>query len=119
MYQIVSALNGFIREEMIPNPFEFISDNEMVAILFLSLFGGKVLYKIAFSMCGIFHSRRGNKVLGSIGYMFFYYINVQVLIKLSQWFENTNLIFSIYIIFVMAMFIVLNKINSGIRQNII
>ena len=51
--------------------------------------------------------------------MFFYYINVQVLIKLSQWFENTNLIFSIYIIFVMAMFIVLNKINSGIRQNII
>ncbi len=51
--------------------------------------------------------------------MFFYYINVQVLIKLSQWFENTNLIFSIYIIFVMAMFIVLNKIKSGIRQNII
>ena len=37
MYQIVSALNGFIREEMIPNPFEFISDNEVVAILFFAL----------------------------------------------------------------------------------
>ena len=48
MYQIVSALNGFIREEMIPNPFEFISDNEVVAILFFALFGGKILYKIAF-----------------------------------------------------------------------
>ena len=82
MYQIVSALNGFIKEEMMPNPFEFISDNEVVAILFFALFGGKLLYKIAFAMCGIFHSRRENKILGSIGYMFFYYINVRVLITL-------------------------------------
>lgn len=119
MYQIVSTLNGFIREEMMPNPFEFISDNEVVAILFFALFGGKLLYKIAFDMCGVFYKRGSNKILGSIGYMFFYYINVQVLIKLSQWFENTKLIFSIYIIFVMAMFIVLNKIKSVIRQNII
>lgn len=71
MYQIVSALNGFIKEEMMQNPFEFISDNEVVAILFFALFGGKLLYKIAFAMCGIFHSRSGNKIIGSIGYIFF------------------------------------------------
>ena len=71
MYQIVSALNGFIREKMMPNPFKFISDNEVVAILFFVLFGGKLLYKIVFAMCGIFHSRSGNKILGSISYIFF------------------------------------------------
>lgn len=119
MYQIVSILNGFIREDIMPNPFEFASNNGVVVILFFSLFGGKLLHKIAFEMCGIFHSKNGNKTLGSIGYMFFYYINVQVLIKLSQWFENTNLIFSIYIIFVIAMFIGLYKVKNVIRQNII
>ena len=119
MYQIVSALNGFIREKMMPNPFKFISDNEVVAILFFALFGGKLLYKIAFDMCGVFYKRGSNKILGSIGYMFFYYINVKLLIKLSQWFQNINLIFSLYIVFVIGMFIILNKGKRIIKQNII
>lgn len=92
MYQIVSALNGFIREEIMPNPFEFIFDNEATAILFFSIFGGKLLYKIAFNMCGIFYDKGKNKTLGSIGYMFFYYINVQILLKLNQLFNNVSLI---------------------------
>lgn len=116
MYQIVSTLNGFIREEMMPNPFEFISDNEVVAILFFALFGGKLLYKIAFDMCGIFYCRRENKILGSIGYMFFYYINVEFLFKLSQLSNNVSLICSLYIVFVIGMFILLNKIKIGINK---
>lgn len=119
MYQIVSAMNGFIREEMMPNPFEFISDNEMVAILFFALFGGKALYKIAFDMCGVFYKSGSNKILGSIGYMFFYYINVQVLIKLCQCFQDITLIMFIYMVFVIVMFVVLSKVKSVIRQNII
>ena len=119
MYQIISRLNSLIREELIPNPFEFISDNEVVAILFFALIGGKLLYKIAFSMCGFFHSRNGNKTLGSIGYMFFYYINVQTLLKLSQLFNNVNLICSLYIVFVIGMFILLNKIKVGINKIIV
>lgn len=119
MYQIVSALNGLIREEMIPNPFEFMFQNPIIAILFFSLIGGKILQDIAYTMCGILYKSRSNKFLGSIGYMFFYCINVQVLIKLSQWFQNTNIIISIYIIFVIAIFLTLYKIKSIIRQNII
>lgn len=119
MYQIISALNGFIREEIIPNPFEFIFDDEITTILFFSLFGGKLLYKIAFNMCGVFYNTGKNKLLGSIGYMFFYYINVQTLLKLSRLFNNVNLICSLYIVFVIGMFILLNKIKVGINKNIV
>lgn len=119
MYQIISAFNAIVREEFMPNPFEFISDNQLVAILFFSLFGGKLLYKIAFSMCGIFYSRRGNKTLGSIGYMFFYCINVTTLLKLSQLFNSVSLICTLYIVFVIGMFILLNKIKMGISNIVI
>ena len=115
MYQIVSILNGFIRETMISNPFEFISDNEMVAILFFSLFGGKVLYKIAFSMSGIFYSRRGNKTLGSIGYMFFYSLNVWILLRLQTLTQNITLILSLYNIIIIILFWGLVKIKKTIN----
>lgn len=53
-YKIISALNGFIREDMMPNPFEFISDNELIVALFTYLIGGLILHVISFAMCGIF-----------------------------------------------------------------
>lgn len=70
-------------------------------------------------MCGIFHSRRGNKTIGSMGYMFFYYINVVTLLKLSQLCNNVSLICFLYIVFVIGMFILLNKIKIGLNKVII
>lgn len=119
MYQIISALNGFIREEMIPNPFDFMSDNQLMVMLFTYLIGGMILHIVSFSMCGVFYKSRSNKTLGSIGYMFFYCINVQVLIKLCQWFQDINLVIWIYMLFVILMFIVLYKVKNILRQNII
>lgn len=71
MYEIVSLLNSVIREQAFSNPFEYITDNQLTAILMFSLFGSAVLNKIAFRMCGVFYRSRSNKTLGSIGYMFF------------------------------------------------
>lgn len=119
MYKIISALNGFIREEMIPNPFEFISDNQLIVMLFTYLIGGTILHIISFSMVGVFYRRGQAPVLGSLGYMFFYCINVQVLIKLNLWLQNINLIMYIYIIFVIVMFFILYKIKIVLRQNFI
>lgn len=116
MYQIISVFNAIVREEFMSNPFEFISDNQLVVMLFFALFGGKLLYKIAFSMCGIFHSQGWNKTLGSIEYMFFYCINVGVLLKLSQLFDNVGLICTLYIAFIIGMFILLNKIKVRINN---
>ncbi|MBP3256119.1 MAG: hypothetical protein J6M60_06530 [Clostridia bacterium] len=119
MYDIVRIFNSTLRDQAFSNPFEYIMDNQLAAILFFSLFGSVVLKKIAFTMCGVFYKRKSNKTLGSIVYMFFYCINIQVLIKLCQWFKDINLVISIYMLFVIALFIVLYKVKNGIRQNIV
>ena len=119
MYDIFRLISSTFREQAFSNPFEYVMDNQLAAILFFSLFGSAILNKVAFTMCGIFYKSRSNKILGSIGYMFFYCINVQVLIKLCQWFQNINLIISIYILFVMALFIVFYKVKNRIRQNVV
>ena len=119
MYDIVRIFNSTLRDQAFSNPFEYLMDNQLAAILVFSLFGSAFLNKIAFTMCGVFYKSRSNKTLGSIGYMFFYCINVQVLIKLCQWFQNINLVISLYMLFLIAFFIVLNKIKNGLRQNII
>ena len=119
MYDVVKIFNSVVREDVLSNPFEYMFQNEIIAILIFSLFGGKVLNDIAYIMCGVFYKSRSNKVVGSIGYMFFYCINVQVLIKLSQWFQNINLILLIYVVFLLVMFIGLNKIKSIISQYIV
>ena len=119
MYEIVKIINSTLRDQTFSNPFEYIMDNQLAAIFIFSLIGSTVLNKIAFAMCGVFYKSRSNKTLGSIGYMFFYCINVQVLIKLCQWFQDINLVISIYVLFVIALFIVLDKVKNDIRQNII
>ena len=119
MYEIVKIVTSTLRDQAFSNPFEYIMDNQLAAIFIFSLFGGAVLNKIAFTMCGIFYKSRSNKTLGSIGYMFFYCINIQVLIKLCQWFQNINLVISIYMLFVIALFIVLYIVKNRIRQNIV
>lgn len=119
MYDIVRIFNSSLREQAFSNPFEYIMDNQLAAIFIFSLFGSAVLNKIAFTMCGVFYKSRSNKTLGSIGYMFFYCINVQVLIKLCQWFQDINVVIWIYMIFVILMFIVIYKAKNLIRQNIV
>ena len=119
MYEIVKTINSTLRDLAFSNPFEYIMDNQLATIFIFSLIGSVVLNKIAFEMCGVFYKSRSNKTLGSIVYMFFYCINVQVLIKLCQWLQDINLVISIYVLFVIALFIVLNKVKNEIRQNII
>ena len=112
MYQIVSALNGLIREEMIPNPFDFISDNQLMVMLFTYLMGGMILHIISFSMCGVFYNRGQAPVLGSIGYMMAFSLNVWLLINISKIFDSILTISIVYFIVVIFIFILLNKIKK-------
>ena len=73
MYEIISIFNSIIRDQALPNPFEYITDNQLIAILLFSVFGSIALKRIAFTMCGIFYKSRSNRILGSIGYMFLLY----------------------------------------------
>lgn len=112
MYQVISALNGFIREEMIPNPFDFISDNQLMVMLFTYLIGGMILHIISFSMCGVFYNRGQAPVLGSIGYMIAFSFNVWILINISKVFDNILTISIIYTIIVIAIFKLLYKVKE-------
>ena len=112
MYQIVSTLNGFIREEILPNSFDFISNNQLIVMLFTYLMGGMILHIISFSMCGVFYNRGQAPVLGSIGYMMAFSLNVWILINISKLFNSILTISIIYVIIVIAIFKVLYKIKN-------
>lgn len=112
MYQIISGLNSLIREEIMPNPFEFISDNELTVALFTYLIGGTILHIISFAMCGVFYNRGDAPILGSIGYMMAFSFNVWVLINISKLFNSIFIICFIYFIVVIATFRLLNKIKE-------
>lgn len=114
MYQIVSILNGFIREDIMPNPFEFISDNELIVALFTYLIGGLILHVISFAMCGVFYNRGQAPVLGSIGYMIAFSFNVWILINISKVFDNILTISIIYTIIVIAIFKLLYKVKETV-----
>ena len=112
MYQIISVLNSIIREQVIPNPFEFISDNPLIVILFTYLIGGTILHIISFNMCGVFYKRGQAPVLGSIGYMIAFGLNVWLLINTSKVFDSILTISIIYGIIVIAIFKILYKIKD-------
>lgn len=112
MYQIVSILNGFIREDIMQNPFEFISDNQLMVLLFTYLIGGMILHIISFSMCGVFYNRGQAPVLGSIGYMIAFSFNVWILINISKVFDNILTISIIYTIIIIAIFKLLYKVKE-------
>lgn len=112
MYQIISALNGFIREEMIPNPFEFISDNQLIVMLFTYLIGGTILHIISFNMCGVFYRRGQAPILGSFGYMIAFGLNVWIIITISKLFDSILTIGIIYSIIVILIFNLLYKVKE-------
>lgn len=112
MYQIVSMLNGFIREDIMPNPFEFISDNPIIVLVFTSLIGSKMLKNLAYSMCGIFYNKGDAPILGSILYMFFWGLNVCILIKVGQFFNNIYVVCIIYSIAIIFIYKILKNIKN-------
>lgn len=112
VYQIISGLNSIIREEMMPNPFEFVSENQLIVMLFTYLIGGTILHTISFNMCGVFYKRGKAPVLESIGYMIAFSLNVWILVNISKLFDSILAIGIIYIIIVSVIFKLLNKIKE-------
>jgi len=112
MYKIISGLNSFIGEEIIPNPFEFISDNAIIVSLFSFCIGSWLLHKISFAMCGIFYNKGEAPVLGSFGYLVAYSLNVLAIIIISKMFNSFFIIGIVYIMVVICTFILLYKIKQ-------
>ena len=116
MYDIFRIFSSTLRDQAFSNPFEYATNNQLLAIWLFSFFGTTMLKEIPFKMCGVFYKRGSNKLLGSFGYLFFYCINIQVLIKLCQWTQDLYLAISLYMVFVVVTFITLHKIKNIMRQ---
>lgn len=114
MYQLVSLLNGFIRNEIITNPFEFISDNPIIVVLFTYIIGGAVIHFIAFNMVGIIYKKGQAPIIGSILYLLSYAFNVWLILNISKMCLNSIATISIYFIIVIIIFWVSNRIKTTI-----
>ncbi len=112
MYKLISCMNSIIREDFMPNPFEFISEDHTIVMLFAYLIGGTILHTISFSMCGVLYTRGKAPILGSIGYMLAFSLNVGAIISISKLFNNIVLISISYIFFVVLVFKLLYKIKE-------
>ena len=95
-----------------PNPFEFISDNPIIVLVFTSLIGSKMLKNLAYSMCGIFYNKGDSPILGSILYIFFWGLNVCILIKVGQFFNNIYVVCIIYSIAIIFIYKILKNIKN-------
>ena len=63
-------------------------------------------------MCGVFYNRGQAPMLGSIGYMIAFSLNIWILINISKMFNSILTIWIIYVITVIAIFKVLYKIKD-------
>lgn len=112
MYQLISTINYFIRENIMPNPFEFISENSLIVMTFSAIIGSKILHKLAFNMCGIFYTKGEAPTLGSILYMIFFSLNAGLLILIGRIFKEITIIITVYAISIAIFYIILTKIKN-------
>ena len=114
MYNFVRMINALIREEIIPNPFEIISANKIISMIFTYIIGGSILHFISFNMVGIFYRKGQAPIVGSILYLFSYTFNVCLILNIHKLFPNIIMAISIYIILVIMIFIISNKLKKSI-----
>ena len=114
MYQLINTINYFIRENIMPNPFEFISDNHLIVMIFLTIIGNKILHRLTFNMCGIFYTKAKAPILGSILYMIFFSLNLGLLIFIGIIFKKITIIIMVYTISIAIFYNILIKLKNKI-----
>lgn len=85
MYQFVSSISFFVRQFLLPNPFE-----PMPLALIYNWVAGAMLYPFTFAVVGMFYERGSDPAWGSFLYLFFYAVHTGLLMLTgyfgwSQW----------------------------------
>lgn len=111
MYQVIKSINSIIRDEIIPNPFDFISDNPVIVMLFTYIIGGTVIHFISYNMVGIVYKKGQAPIIGSILYLFIYALNVWLIIKINKICLSSITTISVYLILVIIIFLGSNRIK--------
>jgi len=112
LYAIISISSIIIRNFYLPNPFEEILINKGQALSLNFIIGEPLLYVLSFTMCGIFYNKGGISALGSLGYLFFYFVNTAIIIILAKLISNLILLGIIYAIIIIIVYVIIFKIRN-------
>lgn len=108
MYKILVLLSLFIRNFVLPNPFEVLGEGLLIngvllSPILLNWIAEPFLHIITFSIVGLFYRRNSEPVLGSILYLIFYIVNITVLGVMCyfgfRWWSNL-IVLIIYVLLV-------------------
>lgn len=108
MYSIISAISVIIRLFVLPNPFATVKYGSIINVII-----EPILYKLTYSIVGIYYSKNSNPVCGSLLYFFFYLIHVGIL-HLFVAFDWNMIIVAVIVTVYIFMLILLSKIKYGI-----
>lgn len=111
MYSIIRFISSFIRENMLPNPFEVLGEKfnvdlfglvlPMTPDLFMLLLETFVLGTITFAVVGLYYERGSTPAWGSFLYLTFYCIHIGLLQLMGKFAFNEiacGIIIALYII---------------------
>ncbi len=111
IYPSIAALSSFIRIFILPGPFD--AHKHKYVLNFYIEFP---LYAITFLTVGLFYKRRSNPTLGSILYLFFYWVHTGLLIlwgKFNYSKESAYIIAGIYSVVLISTIVM--RIRARIR----
>lgn len=93
MYILIAAISMFVRQSVLPNPFEGLGETFDVTIFsitipmtpfVLNLIAEPILYLLAFGVTGIYYTRGlQNSAVGSLLYLVFYVLHTVLLMLMS------------------------------------
>lgn len=115
MYSIIYIISQYTRGFILPNPFQTIIENEIIALLFNTLIGEVMIVAISYSMCGIFYKRgNGCAWAGSLGFLFFFIVNVGLIRIISNFVQDIGVFYKIYSGAIIVIFLILIFIKKKI-----
>lgn len=87
MYAIISTISIFVRQFVLPNPFEplgktFVISGILLTPVILNLLVEPLLYFLAYNVTGIYYFGR-EPALGSFLYLFFYCVHIGLIYLMS------------------------------------
>lgn len=121
-YKIIRYLFAFIRQDILPNPFESLINETPVYIggweialcsFIINLITGLIMVPITYNIVGLFYEKKSNPIIGSILYMIFYLIHSFLISLLCEAYPNEILMPLIVIIYIIVLFVIWKIKNSA------
>lgn len=127
LYSVIAALSVFVRQFVLPNPFEPLGENFTLSIKNVGIpltpeianwIAEPILHIITFAIVGIYYSRGKNEpALGSFLYLLFYTIHVGLIHIVSCFYFTWAAIIITLFVYV-AVHIVVNVLRNQLMYRI-